>query len=218
MAVNKAAPQAAPELGRKHLSVAKTRQAILVSAQEVLSEHGSEVPISKIAEHAGVTEATIYNHFKNRETLLMEAFVDAFSKWEEWVFETIVHVTDPLERIIFPARILTRLRSTHPMYAKLISKNLEYSRNLHSAISDQLIIDFERLEKSRIHNCDDLKNRVKLMTACFAEAVNEQLLNQNSPSSVADGLFEIALELVKIPPAKAKKLAHSKLPLDVNID
>ena len=56
------------------------------------------------------------------------------------------------------------------------------------------------------------------MTACFAEAVNEQLLNPNTPSSVADDLFEIALELVKIPPTKAKKLAHSQLPLDMSIN
>lgn len=52
---------------------ARSRQAILDAARELLGA-GSDVPVQRIARHAGVGQATIYRHFPTRADLLRELF------------------------------------------------------------------------------------------------------------------------------------------------
>jgi AcrR family transcriptional regulator len=56
-----------PELGRKAAYVARNREALLKSTQEVLAIKGEMVTIEDIAEHAEVAVSTIYKHFKDKD-------------------------------------------------------------------------------------------------------------------------------------------------------
>lgn len=56
---------------------AQTRESILRALAEVVEEEGvAEMSVSKVAERAGVSHATIYRHFPNRRKLL-----DALGAW-----------------------------------------------------------------------------------------------------------------------------------------
>jgi AcrR family transcriptional regulator len=48
----------------------RNRDRVLDAATELIRSHGEKVPMSKIAERAGVGIGTIYRHFANREELL----------------------------------------------------------------------------------------------------------------------------------------------------
>src|SRR5690349_13603621 len=51
-------------------SAAETRRLILDAAARLISRHGTAVPVSDIAEAAGVSKGGLLYHFPNKEELL----------------------------------------------------------------------------------------------------------------------------------------------------
>lgn len=51
-------------------SADETRQLILTSAARLIGRHGTTVPVTDIAEAAGVSKGGLLYHFPNKETLL----------------------------------------------------------------------------------------------------------------------------------------------------
>lgn len=69
---------ASADAGRRRCRTLRTdavrnRTKILTAAQELLVEQGWEAPLDDIARRAGVGNATVYRHFRDREGLLAEA-------------------------------------------------------------------------------------------------------------------------------------------------
>lgn len=46
-------------------------EAITAAARELLATHGADIPLSAVAQHAGVGIATLYRHFGSREDLFL---------------------------------------------------------------------------------------------------------------------------------------------------
>lgn len=46
-------------------------EAITAAAKELLATHGADIPLSAVAQHAGVGIATLYRHFATREDLFL---------------------------------------------------------------------------------------------------------------------------------------------------
>jgi AcrR family transcriptional regulator len=61
-------------LGRRQADVDRTRKAILSAARRLVADTGPEVGVGLIAERAGVSRITVYNHFGSKAGLL-EALV-----------------------------------------------------------------------------------------------------------------------------------------------
>lgn len=69
-------------LTRGHKKKARTRQLLLDTALEVLSEHGEGFSVADIAARANVSHGTFYNYFADREELvaaLVPHIVEAFA-------------------------------------------------------------------------------------------------------------------------------------------
>ena len=49
------------------------RAALMDAAQQLLGERGTAVSIQDLCERAGVSPASLYNHFKGKDELLAEA-------------------------------------------------------------------------------------------------------------------------------------------------
>ena len=64
-------------------AAAENREAILAAARELLAERGCRVPLSAIAQRAGVSQGVLYRHFRGRLELAYAAFEDNFSALEE---------------------------------------------------------------------------------------------------------------------------------------
>ncbi len=52
------------------------RNAILVSATEVVAEHGVSAPTAKIAKGAGVAEGTLFTYFSSKDELLNQLYLE----------------------------------------------------------------------------------------------------------------------------------------------
>ncbi len=62
---------------RRRAEVDRTRSSILAAARQLVSEHGPDSSMGKVAERAGVSRITIYNQFGSKAGLLEALFAEA---------------------------------------------------------------------------------------------------------------------------------------------
>ncbi|CAB4342032.1 unannotated protein [freshwater metagenome] len=202
-----------PETGRKSAYVARNRVAILKAALTVFAREGLEATMEDVSDEAQVAMSTVYKHFKDKQDLIASTTAYAFSEWESWVQQQISEVTDPLEQLVMPMRIFLRAKDTHPEYAKLVAKNFgvvgQILPNLSSVISDQVI----GLNKLKVLNVESPAIAIQNLLSVLVIQLVNQTLNPKATTAEADATIRIALAMLGISDAKAKKLTESKINL-----
>jgi AcrR family transcriptional regulator len=199
--------------GRKSAYVARNRASLIKAAQSVLAEIGPEASIEEFAEAAQISGSTIYKHFENKDALIEVAFVEAFRDWEAWASEALGIIKDPLEELVVPMRLLLRIEKTHPLYAAMSMRNFPNLGQYIAAMGAGLEIHVKELHAAKILKCDNIPVRVRSISAALVAALGDQLFNPKAKESDADIAIEVILNLLSIPPAMAKKLAHFPLAL-----
>ena len=144
----------------------RTAAAILDAAAHALSEHGSNANMADVAGAAGVSRATLYRYYPDREALLdalaSHALAEAAARLADAGLER-ASVEDAIERIV---RALTAVGDR---YAVLVREQVE-------ADPDEI----ERLVAAP-------------MRAVFARGIESGLLRQDLPAEVLLELFGGAL-------------------------
>src|SRR6266567_4756552 len=74
------ANQALPDRRPTGQRAERKRQAIVAAAREIFVKHGYDAGMDLIAEAAGVSKVTIYNHFGSKEQLFTEVISEAFEQ------------------------------------------------------------------------------------------------------------------------------------------
>ncbi len=203
----------APESpGRKSAYVARNRVALLRSTQQVLAELGPEASIDNFAESAEIAVSTIYKHFENKEALISAAFIEAFRDWEIWADQFLHEIADPLEELVLPMRLFLRLKKTHPLYAAMVARNMADAPKFFPGTEDGLVEHVGELIKAKILTIENPAIRIRSISSCLLAALGEQLLNPASKEADVDITIEVILGILGLTPAKAKKLAYSKMP------
>ncbi len=77
----------------------RVRPQILSAARELFLEQGLDVTLDAIATRAGTTRQTLYNHFANKTTLLIEVF-EGFKSDLETPFSSAAAETMPIEDLL----------------------------------------------------------------------------------------------------------------------
>jgi AcrR family transcriptional regulator len=201
-----------PITGRKTAYVMRNRAALIKSAQEVFAKRGSDATVEDIAEHAEVSVSTIYSHFETKEDLFKIAILSAQSDWSEFAFQIAQTFTDPLARLITPARLLLRLKKTHPFYAELNARNIKEVQSITPILSNGLKDHVMALIASGDLVMDKPQIRIENFSGCMVVAFQKHILDPGAKEVDADNSIEIALGMLNVSPAKAKKLAHAPLP------
>ena len=210
MSTRKSAPPV--NTGRKAAYVARNRISLLRSTQRVLAEIGPEATIDQIAEVAEVSVSTIYKHFETKEILFSTAIIEGMREWEFWADETLGNLEDSLEDLVFPMRLLLRIKRTHSLYASMVARNLNAIPQYVPALSSGLAQHIKELIKLKVIEIDAPEIRIQSVSACLFGALSHQLLNPKAKELEADLAVEIALGILGITPAKAKKVSHAPLP------
>ena len=145
----------------------RTAAAILDAAAHALSEHGNNANMADVAGAAGVSRATLYRYYPDREALLdalaSHALAEAAARLADAGLER-ASVEDAIERIV---RALTAVGDR---YAVLVREQVE-------ADPDEI----ERLVAAP-------------MRAVFARGIESGLLRQDLPAEVLLELFGGALQ------------------------
>lgn len=201
-----------PITGRKTAYVMRNRNALIKSAQEVFAQRGSEATVEDIAEHAEVSVSTIYAHFETKEDLFKIAILSAHNDWSEFAFQIAQNFADPLAMLITPARLLLRLKKTHPFYAELNARNIKEVQSITPVLSNGLKDHLMALIESGDLVMDNPQIRIENFSGCMLVAFQKHILDPGAKEIDADNAIEIAMGMLNISPAKAKKLAHAALP------
>jgi len=198
-------------LGRKSAYVARNRASLIKAAQTVLAEIGPEASIEDFAEAAQISVSTIYKHFENKDALIDAANVEAFRDWEAWADEALGAIKDPLEELVLPMRLFLRIKRTHPLYAGMMARNFSNLGKYLAPNTENLLIHAKELHAAKVLTCDNIPVRIRSVSASLVAALGDQLFNPEAKESDGDIAIEVILDLLSIPPAKAKKLTHSHL-------
>ena len=200
------------EIGHGHKSayVARNRAALLRATQEVLASIGASASVEQVAAHAEISISTIYKHYVNKDALFFAAILAAMNDWQEWVFAQMEEFKDPLTGLVFPMRMLLRVRQTHPMYADMIARNIPAVTEILNDITEGLSANIQNLMETGILVVESAELRTELLSYSLLGIAREQ--TRELDSEKVDQAVEYLLPLIGISKAKAKKLAHAPLP------
>jgi AcrR family transcriptional regulator len=202
----------APDKGRKAAYVMRNREALLRSTQEVLAVKGQAVNIENIADHAQVAVSTIYKHFSDKEALISATMLWGFAEWMTEVQSLGDHLEDPLEKLVLPMRLFVRVNSTHPHHARNMVNFLEITTQFLPILESELSEHIQELAKSKLLACDDPDVAARNLQAVLLSTVVNQVTNKKARVEEADASIRVALRMVGISEAKARKLTESKIP------
>ena len=201
-----------PDKGRKAAYVLRNRETLLRSTQEVLAVKGHAVTIEDIADHAQVAVSTIYKHFSDKDALISTTMLWGFSEWMTKVQSLGDDLTDPLEKLVLPMRLFVRVKSTHPSHARNIVNFLDITTQFLPILESELSQHIQDLTKAKLLTCDDPDVAARNLQAVLLSTVVNQVNNQKAKVEDADASIRVALSMVGISEAKARKLTESKLP------
>jgi len=202
----------APDKGRKAAYVLRNREALLRSTQEVLAVKGQAVTIEDIADHAQVAVSTIYKHFSDKDALISATMLWGFAEWMTKVQSLGDDLTDPLEKLVLPMRLFVRVKSTHPSHARNIVNFLEITTQFLPILESELSQHIQDLAKAKLLTCDDPDVAARNIQAVLVSTVVNQVTNQKAKVEDADASIRVALSMIGMSEAKARKLTESKLP------
>ena len=201
-----------PEKGRKAASVLRNRAALLRSTQEVMANKGPTLTIEDIAEHAQVAVSTVYKHFADKDALISATMLFGFSEWFTAVQSAVEQRTDPLEKLVFPMRYFVRAKYTHPHHAQNMVNFFGLISGLLPLLQDDLTEHLKELKKAKLINCEDPAIAAKNIHSVLTFAATDQVTNPKATIKDGDASVRVALSMIGLSDAKARKLTESKLP------
>jgi AcrR family transcriptional regulator len=201
-----------PDKGRKAAYVMRNREALLRSTQEVLAVKGHAVTIEDIADHAQVAVSTIYKHFADKDALISATMLWGFAEWMTKVQSLGDDLADPLEKLVLPMRLFVRVKTTHPHHARNMVNFLEITTQFLPILETELSEHIQELTKAKLLVCDEPDVAARNLQAVLLSTVVNQVTNQKAKVEDADASIRVALRMVGISEAKARKLTESKLP------
>jgi AcrR family transcriptional regulator len=196
----------APETGRKAAYFARNRAALILSTQELLGQIGWNATIEEVAAHAEVSISTVYKHFETKDRLFEACVLGAWNDWESWVFERVSSISDPIEALVVPMRLMVRANITHPLFGRILSKNVGPISGMLPSLAKSVSGHLTSLVAEGHIDIDHPQMRVKNMQAILLRLLQEQCQMPDSKASEADLAIELALPILGIPAAKASSI------------
>ena len=112
----------APKVSRLDRRKARTRQALIDAAVQLIAEgRGDRASIAEITEEADIGFGSFYNHFDSKEQLFQTASEEVLERWGQLIDRGSAGITDPAELFAVGMRISGRLGWTHPDIAGFLT-------------------------------------------------------------------------------------------------
>ena len=132
---------------RREKNKAETRRIIFDTAYKLLDEKGYEkMTMRELAARAGVGLGTIFQHFKDKSTLLVSVFEHEFQPIVDQAFETAPQ-GDLKSRLSYLVRQFYSFYARRPHISRLLIKELYIDPSNSGRISNSFQQDFGKLEK-----------------------------------------------------------------------
>jgi AcrR family transcriptional regulator len=195
---------------RQSAHLARQRKLFISAAQHTLAESGLTATIDEFAAAAGVTVATLYNHFPNKETLVRIAFTEAQQGWEKWMVAKVSGIEDPAERLVCSFRLFLRIPTTHVELARLAAVASTAGSPMNMASGHNAILEIEEFNRLKNRVLTSPIKRVQSVFAALAAELQQQGLAVDVLA--ADLVIELLLPILGFSEKDAHDLVGKALP------
>ncbi len=105
--------------------MSNTRSAVLEAAVLLFSEQGYEgVSMRNIAEAVNISAPALYNHFKDKQSLYIEAIADSFENKAELLLQALTEQGKPIVRLENFVTRLSEILHDDPNFRRLMQREL----------------------------------------------------------------------------------------------
>ncbi|MER6205761.1 TetR/AcrR family transcriptional regulator [Streptomyces sp. NPDC001642] len=191
---------------------AKTRQALIGAARQIMAEQGgTDVSIQAIADRADVGFGTFYNHFETKDALFDAAVADALEEYGQLLDAATADIEDPAETFAASVRLTLRLAASHPEITGIL--RFRGLQHVHSGtgLGPRALRD---LEVGKASGRFDIKDAQVALGAVGGIVLALVQLGATSDlnASAGEAAAELVLRMLGLPPDEAQEISVRPLP------
>lgn len=195
---------------RQSAHLARQRKSFIEAGQQTLATSGLSATIEDFAISAGVTVATLYNHFPSKDALIQLAFAHSRDDWEEWMRATVSPLDDAAERLVCSFRLFLRVSSTHPQFSRLASVAIAAGSPIIMATAGHAIEEVGEINHASGVVLSSPEKRFQSFFAALLAEFQQQGLVADPLS--ADVVVALLLPLLGFSELEAHELVSKRLP------
>lgn len=171
-------------------SILHRKDKLIITTVEVIDEIGiMNLSTREIAAREGVSEATLFRHYKNKNDLL-NSVLDYFSQYDNDLYQTtMLRNLSPLESIRFLINTLAEYYENYPAITVItqLMDTLKYEPELEDKVKSivnlrsQFIMKMidEAKKRNEISNDLDTENIADIISGTFREICLKWRINRN---------------------------------------
>ena len=207
------APPAASKPTRASARRARTRQALIRTAADLLAEGDAGASIQTITDRADVAVGTFYNHFASRGDLYDATVLDALETIEQHTIAVQkLAVDDPAEVVSIGIRSFGRIPEVFPRETLIIGEAAKL-RPLGPAVSARFRSDVDAAIRAERLRCDELELTLLMIAGGMTRVVAQRIADPSIGPDRVDDATVIALRMLGMDEKAADELAHRPLPV-----
>jgi AcrR family transcriptional regulator len=204
----------APKVSRLDRRKARTRQALIDAAVQLIAEgRGDRASIQEITEEADIGFGSFYNHFDSKEQLFQTASEEVLERWGQLIDRGSAGITDPAELFAVGMRISGRLGWTHPNIAGFLTGAGLNALDIPTGLAPRALRD---IQVGRAAGRFTVPDADIALSAAAGGLLGLLRMCQRHPERITettvDQLAEAVLRLLGVPAPEAARLAALPLP------
>jgi AcrR family transcriptional regulator len=212
-----AAPADAPRPTRLDRRKARTRQALIDAAVELIATgRGDRASIQEITDSADIGFGSFYNHFDSKDELFATASAEVLERWGQMIDKACAGIADPAEIFAVSFRISGRLGWTHPGMARFLTGAGLGVLDSPTGLAPRALRDIRAGQKA---GCFAALDADVALCAVAGGLLGLLRLCQDHPDrideQVVDQLADAILRLLGVPADEAARLAALPIPEQV---
>jgi AcrR family transcriptional regulator len=208
-------PAGAPSGDRLARRKARTRQALVRAARDVLAGGGStDLSVQELTDAADVGLGSFYNHFSSKAELFEAAVLDVLEEHGQYLDDLLPDVEDPAEVFAASVRLTGRLAGTRPHLARVLARSGMAYLGSDRGLAPRALRDLRRGIDSGQFTVRNAHVALAGTAGMLIAFLHLRLTGGDvvAADADADELAEQVLRMLGVPPDAAREIAHRPLP------
>ncbi|MDO8290531.1 MAG: TetR/AcrR family transcriptional regulator [Parvibaculum sp.] len=187
----------------------RTRAALLDATVRLVASKGMEaLKISDITDAAELANGTFYNHFTDKDEVLIEAAYGIAAEISRQLDADMTGIDDAPSRVVTATRNFISIVLQKPDWAALILGGARHLPHLGEDASQYLRSDLERGVAQGKFDVTVTNYLMSQILALITVAITMQL-NKGTDTAMTDQICENILRLLGLTPAKARRVVEA---------
>ena len=190
----------------------RTHWQLLHAAVQVICERGLQgATMQQVAQAAGVTPATLYNHFGTKEALVQRLALVLADTLCRAINDSYAHIADGAERMAIGQRRYVRLAADSPAWTLLLLDVMAASPTVMEAILQYPLADLRMGVRQKKFKVPSEAAAMDAINGICTQAMRRVALGQ-APAKHDQACAALLLRSLGVPPEEAAEVAARPLP------